>query len=50
MFNVYTKFETPINFWLGINKMTNLPYVLEIKIDSTPLGALQVTPSNLDTK
>lgn len=42
--------ETPINFWLGINKMTNLPYVLEIKIDSTPLGALQVTPSNLDTK
>lgn len=42
--------ETPINFWLGVNKTTNLPFVLEIKIDSTPLGALQVVPSNLDTK
>lgn len=38
--------ETPINLWFGINKKDNLPKILEIKIDSTPLGAVQVTPSN----
>lgn len=42
--------ETPINIWLGVDEETNLPYVLEIKIDSTPLGALQVIPSNMNTK
>ena len=42
--------EKPIYFWIGIDKMSNLPYVLEIRIDSTPLGALKVIPTSLNIK
>ena len=38
--------QTPINVWFGVDNKDNLPKILEIKIDSTPLGAVQVTPSN----
>ena len=39
--------ETPIYFWIGVEQMSKLPYVLEIRIDSTPLGALKVIPTSL---
>ena len=38
--------QTPINVWFGVDNKDNLPKILEIKIASTPLGAVQVTPSN----
>lgn len=40
--------DKPIFLWIGQDKKTEMPYVLEIKIDSTPLGALKVTPKSLD--
>lgn len=36
--------ETPINLWLDVKKDGNMPKILEISIDSTPLGGVQVTP------
>ncbi len=42
--------EKPINMWLGWNKDAKMPYLLEISIDSTPLGALKVTPKSLELK
>ena len=42
--------ETPIYFWIGIDQVSKLPYVLEIRIDSTPLGALKVIPTSLKIK
>ncbi len=39
--------EMPIYLWIEINPKTKMPKILEIRIDSTPLGALQVTPSDL---
>lgn len=41
--------EKPINMWVGIDKKTKMPFLLEIVIDSTPLGALKVTPRTLKT-
>lgn len=42
--------ETPIYFWIGVEQISKLPYVLEIRIDSTPLGALKVVPTSLKIK
>ena len=39
--------ETPIYMWLDVNKEAKMPKILEIRIDSTPLGELQVLPSDL---
>ncbi len=39
--------ETPINLWLGVDNGKNLPKILEISIDSTPLGGVQITPIDL---
>ena len=42
--------DKPINLLIGIDEKTKIPYLLEIGIDSTPLGAVQVTPSTLEIK
>ncbi len=42
--------EKPIYLWVGVDGKAKLPYVLEIGIDSTPLGALKVTPKTLEIK
>lgn len=42
--------ETPIYFWIGVEQKSKFPYVLEIRIDSTPLGALKVIPTSLKIK
>lgn len=42
--------EKPINLYIGTDTATKMPYVLEISIDSTPLGALKVTPKSLKIK
>lgn len=42
--------EKPINFWVGTIEGTKMPYVLEIGIDSTPLGELKVLPKALEIK
>lgn len=39
--------ERPIHIWLGWNPTVKMPYFLEIGIDSTPLGALKITPRSL---
>lgn len=36
--------ERPINIWIDINKETQMPNILEIRIDSTPLGGIKVKP------
>lgn len=41
--------EKPIYLWIGADVGTKLPFVLEIRIDSTPLGALKVTPRTVET-
>ena len=41
--------DKPISLWIGIDYKAKLPYVLEIKIDSTPLGELKVLPTSLKT-
>ncbi len=41
--------EKPIHIWLGWDKNVKMPNLLEINIDSTPLGALKVTPRTLRT-
>lgn len=42
--------EKPIKVWIGYDEQVKMPYLLEIKIDSTPLGELKVTPRTLDFK
>ncbi len=41
--------DKPINIWIGQDKKTKMPFLLEIGIDSTPLGALKVVPRTLKT-
>lgn len=41
--------EKPINMWIGWDKNAKMPFLIEINIDSTPLGALKVTPRTLKT-
>ena len=38
--------ERPIFMWIGVQQETGVPYVLEIKIDTTPLGSLTVRPKS----
>jgi hypothetical protein len=40
--------EKPIKLWIGQDKKTKMPFVLQIVIDSTPLGMLEVTPSKVE--
>ena len=40
--------DRPIKLWLASDGKTEFPFVVEIGIDSTPLGALKVTPITLD--
>ena len=42
--------DKPIKLWLGRDEKTKMPFVMEIVIDSTPLGALKVTPTRLNIK
>lgn len=42
--------DKPINIWIGLDEKTKIPYVLEIRIDSTPLGAVEIKPSTLEIK
>ena len=42
--------DKPIKIWLMQDKTTKIPYVMEIRIDSTPLGALKVVPTAVDIK
>ena len=42
--------DKPIKFYIGTDEKTKMPFVLEIRIDSTPLGALKVTPTTLEIK
>jgi len=40
--------DKPIKLWVGQDEKTGMPFVFEIGIDSTPLGALKVEPISLD--
>jgi len=40
--------EKPIKLWIGLDEKTKMPFVLQIVIDSTPLGMLEVTPSKVE--
>ena len=42
--------DKPIKLWVGKDEKTGMPFVFEIVIDSTPLGALKVMPLSLDIK
>ncbi|MCM1323626.1 MAG: DUF3108 domain-containing protein [Acetobacter sp.] len=42
--------DKPINVWIGYDEKAKMPYLLEIKIDSTPLGELKVSPKTLELK
>lgn len=42
--------DKPIKLWVARDETTKMPFVLEINIDSTPLGALKVTPTALEIK
>lgn len=42
--------DKPINVWIGYDIKAKMPYLLEIKIDSTPLGELKVSPKTLEFK
>ncbi|MBR2274416.1 MAG: DUF3108 domain-containing protein [Alphaproteobacteria bacterium] len=42
--------DNPIKLWLGRHQQTKMPFVLEIGVDSTPLGALKVLPKTLELK
>lgn len=42
--------DKPIKLWIGRDERTKMPFVLQIVIDSTPLGMLQVTPTTLEIK
>lgn len=33
--------NTPINFWIAKDKETNIPYIVKIQIDSTPIGCIK---------
>lgn len=39
--------DRAINVWFGSDEKTKMPFLAEIGIDSTPLGALKVTPLSL---
>lgn len=40
--------DRPIKMWVGEDQQTKIPFIVEIVIDSTPLGALKVTPKSVD--
>lgn len=40
--------ERPIKLWIGQDEKTKMPFVLQIVIDSTPLGMLEVTPRTVE--
>jgi len=40
--------ERPIKLWIGLDEKTKMPFVLQIVIDSTPLGMLEVTPTAVE--
>lgn len=42
--------DKPIKLWIGQDERTKMLFVLQIVIDSTPLGMLQVTPTMLEIK
>lgn len=42
--------DKPIKVLIGQDKTTKIPFIVEINIDSTPLGALKVTPTALEIK
>ncbi len=42
--------DKPMSVWIGYDKPAKMPYLLEIKIDSTPLGELKVLPKTLEIK
>lgn len=42
--------DKPIKLWIAKDEATGVPFVLEIKIDTTPLGELIVSPVTLDVK
>jgi len=42
--------NNPVKFWFRLDKTTKMPYVMEIRIDSTPLGALKVVPTAVKVK
>jgi len=42
--------DKPINLWVKTDEQTKIPVVLEIGIDSTPLGALKVIPTTVEIK
>lgn len=41
--------ERPINLWVKQDEKTKMPIILEIGIDSTPLGALKTVPTSIKT-
>lgn len=42
--------DKPISVWLSYDEKVKMPFLLEIKIDSTPLGELKVSPRTLEFK
>lgn len=40
--------DRPISVWLSYDEKAKMPFLLEIKIDSTPLGELKVSPRTLE--
>lgn len=42
--------DKPIKVWIGYDEKAKMPFLLEIKIDSTPLGELKVSPRTLEFK
>lgn len=42
--------DKPIKVWIGFDRIHKIPYLVEIKIDSTPLGELKVSPMTLEFK
>lgn len=41
--------DRPIYLWVGVDAEKDVPYVAEIRIEATPLGALTVTPRSFTT-
>ena len=41
--------DRPIYLWVGVDAKKGVPYVAEIRIEATPLGALTVTPRSFAT-
>ena len=40
--------DKPIKLWIKQDEKTKMPFVLEIRIDSTPLGALKMVPTTIN--